>query len=185
MLEFLFGCITTGILAYVIYFFFAQKSNTGELEVLLKEYKEQNIALKYDIDSAKSNIGGLGAHLANKQTEVDSLNKTVFDLNIKLHEELERNRTVVSQSKSSQVRVGQVAEAFSPYLMEGLDPKRMRFMGSPIDYICFGDDKVTFVEIKTGKSKLTFNQKRIKDQVLNKKIEWREFRISGDTKKDE
>ena len=41
-----------------------------------------------------------------------------------------------------------------------------------------GDVDIKFIEVKSGKSKLNQNQKRVKDAVVAKRIEWVETRIS-------
>ena len=50
-------------------------------------------------------------------------------------------------------------------------------MGRPIDYISFGDDKITFIEVKSGKSQLSSKQRHIRDLVNDKKVAWKEVRI--------
>jgi len=100
-------------------------------------------------------------------------------LNKKLEEELERNSTILSQKKSSEVRTGMSLETLYP-LIDGIghDPKNLRFLGCPIDFISFDDDYITFIEIKSGMSKLTKRQKDIKKLVEDKKINWEEVRVS-------
>lgn len=95
------------------------------------------------------------------------------------------NRKLLSQKKRSEVNLGFISEKLAPFL-EGFeyDPKSMVFIGKPIDYIHFGNDKITFVEVKSGNSRLSKGQKRIKAMIKNNKIDWYEFRVSnkgGDT----
>ena len=48
---------------------------------------------------------------------------------------------LLSQKKSSEVRTGQIVEQLAPFLDNfKYDPKKLHFMGMPIDYIYFGDD---------------------------------------------
>lgn len=49
-------------------------------------------------------------------------------------------------------------------------------MGMPIDGICFDEDSIKFIEIKTGNSKLSQKQEKIKKMVENKKVEFKEVR---------
>ena len=51
-------------------------------------------------------------------------------------------------------------------------------MGKPIDYISFGPNNITFIEIKSGKSQLNTKQRQIRDQILNKMVAWKEVRIT-------
>jgi hypothetical protein len=59
------------------------------------------------------------------------------------------------------------------------DPKKAHFIGMPIDYIIFDDQKVVFLEIKSGKASLSQRQRLIKDLIIRKQVEWKEYRISG------
>lgn len=82
-------------------------------------------------------------------------------------------------SKTSiSVRHGKFLEHYIPWIREFFpyNPERFRFIGNPIDGILFGDDKIIFMEFKTGKSLLNEAQKKIKSLVENKKVEWKEVR---------
>jgi len=94
---------------------------------------------------------------------------------LSLKEELE-NMKFAKQSQS--VKYGQLTEQWIPFAKKyPYDSQNFRFIGKPVDGIAFEDNKVVFVEFKTNKSRLSENQRKIKDLVLNKKIEWLEFRI--------
>ncbi len=83
------------------------------------------------------------------------------------------------QKKSSiSVKHGKFLEHYIPWIRKIFPyrPERFRFIGNPIDGIVFDDNKIVFLEFKTGKSSLTEFQKRIKSLVENKKIEWKEIR---------
>ena len=54
--------------------------------------------------------------------------------------------------------------------------RNFRFIGNPIDGISFENDKIVFIEFKTGKSMLSNLQKKIKNLIHNKKVEWKEIR---------
>lgn len=92
---------------------------------------------------------------------------------------------LLSQKKSSEVRLGQISEQLAPFL-DGFpyDPKNIKFLGQPIDFVCFEDDKVVFLEVKSGQSQLSPKQSNIKNLIKSKQVFWEEFRISGkpDTK---
>ena len=109
------------------------------------------------------------------------LNKIIIKLN-KLNDEnktiKENNKKLLSQKKSSEIRLGKIGEQFSPFLYDWpWDSNNFRFLATPIDGIQFNDDEIVFVEIKTGKSNLTKKQKNIKEIVNNKKIKFVTFRV--------
>ncbi len=73
---------------------------------------------------------------------------------------------------------GKTMEKFAPFMKKYRhDPKKFRFIGSPIDGVQFDDDKITFVEFKTSSSKLSSAQKRIKDIIKKKNVYFEEFRM--------
>jgi predicted Holliday junction resolvase-like endonuclease len=61
--------------------------------------------------------------------------------------------------------------------------KELKFLGNPIDFVGFkgldgdGEIEIKFIEIKSGRSKLNKNQRRIRDAVAAKRIEWVEVRV--------
>lgn len=88
-----------------------------------------------------------------------------------------------SQKKQSEIRVGQIAEHFVPLLKEfKYNRKQARFLASPIDFIIFEKDEIIFMEVKTGKSQLNKNQRKIRDQIKNKQVRWEVLRIDPQDK---
>ena len=52
------------------------------------------------------------------------------------------------------------------------------FLGQPIDYVFFDPDVgVTFIEVKSGNSKLTSQQKKIREHIKNGKVFWADYRL--------
>ncbi len=87
---------------------------------------------------------------------------------------------LIGQKKSSEVRTGKIVEQVSPFLSDyPLNPRTARFIGDPIDFVHFDEDKVTFVEVKSGKSQLSTKQRKIRDLINGKKVEFIIYRISG------
>ncbi len=82
-------------------------------------------------------------------------------------------------SKSSQsVKYGKMTEQFVPFTKDfPFDPGNFRFLGNPIDGIVFEENKIIFAEFKAGSSQLSEKQKRVKELVEKKKVEWFEHRI--------
>ena len=106
----------------------------------------------------------------------------ILYFNYKLSKEVKRQEELylklLGQKKSSEIRLGQISENLAPFLKEfKYDSKKAHFIGMPIDYIIFEEDKVVFLEIKSGKSQLTHTQKNIKKLINEKNIVWDEMRI--------
>jgi len=80
--------------------------------------------------------------------------------------------------KSMSVKYGKMTEQFIPFMGSyPYNSQHFRFLGSPIDGVQFEDDKVIFVEFKTGDSRLSAKQEMIKKLVEDKKVEFREIRV--------
>ena len=113
----------------------------------------------------------------HKQREQD-LNKKIVQLEKDLQQETENRKKVLSQKKSGEVRLGHIAETLAPFLDQfEFEPERCSFLGQPIDYISFGDDEITFIEVKSGNSQLSQKQRHIRDLVKQKAVSWKEIRI--------
>jgi predicted Holliday junction resolvase-like endonuclease len=102
----------------------------------------------------------------------------------KLFKESEKIIRLKSVSSSRRSLVGKFIEKFVPFLNKiPFEPSDMHFLGSPIDYIVFEGlhednvQRITFVEVKTGESKLTKREKSLKDAVEKKKVSWKEIDI--------
>lgn len=112
-------------------------------------------------------------------------NKQLQELTKAIAESKVDNAKILSQKKSSEVITGHIAENLAPLLEDfKWDPRKVRFLGMPIDYIYFGEDKIVFIEIKSGGAKLTKKESEIKELIRTKKVYFETFRISGDKKKD-
>ena len=79
---------------------------------------------------------------------------------------------------------GQISEVLAPWSIESVNSvKELSFLGSPIDFVGFkgldgeGNIDIKFIEVKSGKSRLNKNQRRIRDAVAAKRIEWVEVRV--------
>jgi predicted Holliday junction resolvase-like endonuclease len=102
----------------------------------------------------------------------------------RLFKDSEKVIRLKSVSSSRRSLVGKFIERFVPFLRKiPYEPSDMHFIGSPIDYIVFEGlhednvQKVIFVEVKTGESKLTKREKSLKEAIERKKVSWKEINI--------
>jgi len=79
---------------------------------------------------------------------------------------------------------GGISEIIAPWSMTVVNNvKELNFLGNPIDFVGFkgleedGEIEIKFIEVKYGKSNLNQNQRRIRDAVREKRIEWIEVRV--------
>jgi predicted Holliday junction resolvase-like endonuclease len=87
-------------------------------------------------------------------------------------------------ARSLAVTVGKVYEQLVPYLPDfPFNPKDVRFLGSPVDFVVFDGlsdgqvSRVVFVEIKTGAAELSGRERRVRDAVRERRVEWQELRL--------
>ena len=162
---------------FIVWLFFKYDRMRGrarEAEIRNEEYENRIGALDEAILAHKEYATKCGI---DYQTVVDNLREEH-----KLLEELQgKYATLMNQKKSSEVRLGQIGEHIAPFLHDWpWESKDFRFLGNPIDGIQFNENEVIFVEIKTGKSQLSKNQRVIRDLIKEGKIRWAVFRIGVD-----
>lgn len=93
--------------------------------------------------------------------------------------------------RSRAVLGGQVAEQLAPYLPDfPCDPGDARFVGKPIDFVCFSGvsgaasggevGEIIFVEVKSGGSGLSRTEKSVREAIVAGRVRWVEYRIPSD-----
>jgi predicted Holliday junction resolvase-like endonuclease len=94
----------------------------------------------------------------------------------------EQRADAVKRSRS--VIEGQVFEQLIPHFPQwNHTPSEARFIGSPIDYIVFDGmskgqpEKISFVEVKKGKSSTSPLQNKIKKLIKEGKVEWETLEV--------
>ena len=187
----LIGCII--YLSYTIYLLKKKKLNAeslshenSHLKIQLtqkqNEFLSREKSLNQTIQNLQFSFNKEQDLIKERKLELDlkekDLLKNLSSLEEKLQQETETRKKVVSQKKSGEVRLGHIAETLAPFLDQfDFDPEHCTFLGKPIDYISFGDDEITFIEVKSGNSQLNKKQRFIRDQVKAKLVSWKEVRI--------
>ena len=136
-----------------------------------------------------------------KQTELKRIETQIKEViekeyNLKFEEWKKRYEEKIREeaiSKSLHTIIGKVSEQLAPLLLlfnYNLNPKDMRFLGSPIDYVVFkglSEDhvhEIIFIEIKyKGTSKLSQRQRSIRDAIRNCKVRWMTIYIEDELRK--
>lgn len=148
---------------------------------------EKNLELKENqhrlsMESLKESFEHERKSIEEKKVEIQTKEKgfqiAVAKLTEDLEEQKELKSKVTSQKKSSEVRLGHIAETLAPFLDQfEFEPEECCFLGKPIDYVSFGEEEITFIEVKSGQSQLSTKQRKIRDQVKAGKVSWKEVRI--------
>jgi predicted Holliday junction resolvase-like endonuclease len=88
--------------------------------------------------------------------------------------------------RSLAVTAGKVQEQLIPYLPDfPYNPRDVRFLGSPVDLVVFDGlaeghvKRVVFLEVKTGRSRLTSRERAVRDAISCGDVEWAELRVPG------
>ncbi|MBI4010555.1 MAG: hypothetical protein HY361_05240 [Candidatus Aenigmarchaeota archaeon] len=106
----------------------------------------------------------------------------------KIKEWLDKEEKRIRQDaiqRSARVLSGKTLEKFVPFLDRfTYNPHDVRWLGDPIDLVIFdgySDNgnirQIVFCEIKSGNSKLSNIQRKIKELVEQKQIKWVEFKF--------
>lgn len=121
-------------------------------------------------------------HIAELQRGLDEVTTLHNDLILE-HDTLKKELVkTVSQKKSSEVRLGKISEQMAPFTEQWpWESNDFRFIGSPIDGVQFTEDCLIFVEIKTGKSRLSKGQVRVRELVETGKVRFVSCRIDQNT----
>jgi len=104
----------------------------------------------------------------------------IENLKITYSLELEKYKKEFLQ-RSDAVRRGFCVETFVPFTEQFPVPAEdVSFLGKPIDFVGFTDTNsretctVHFIEVKSGKSKLTTKQRNIKTAIQQGRVKWHE-----------
>lgn len=90
---------------------------------------------------------------------------------------------ILTQKKSSEVKLGKIAETLSPILEDfPVDVQKPGtstvYVGQPLDFIHFDPEEgVTFIEVKSGDAKLNPNQKRLKNLIEEGRVYWAQLQV--------
>jgi predicted Holliday junction resolvase-like endonuclease len=193
----LFIYIFSLIFFYTFYrknkYLFQEKSN--EILILQKELTRytqnynnvvtENTQFFQKLSNLNSLLNEIKLIASSKDKEIQTLKTTLEKQEIQFKLSLTDSIKAAREDaikKSRSVLRGQASEHLAPYVIKDTNPKDYRFMGNPIDYICFDGlsdvldkkaDQITsvrFVDIKTGKSNLNKSQRRIRDAIKDGRV---------------
>jgi len=96
-------------------------------------------------------------------------------------------------SRSAATIIGKVGEHLAPIIIfsnYGINPKDIRFIGTPIDFIAFKGlsdekpEKIIFIEVKSGKTlALTDREKKVKELIDAGRVEWKLIHLPTEIEK--
>jgi predicted Holliday junction resolvase-like endonuclease len=153
-----------------------QKEAPVKIEALLVDANEKNLLLERSAQTLELT----STELEKTKTEHAVTKEELVGAQTQLRFQEEQYAKLFGQKKSSEVRTGKITEQISPFLNDyPLSPATARFIGDPIDFVHFDEDKVSFVEVKSGKSQLSKKQRHIRDLVKDGKVEFVIYRVEG------
>ena len=183
MLEALVAVLGTALVASLIYQYRTRKDNKRQLQ----EYRDLFELADSTQKETQARVEGQVHLLALKDSELllsgqalKAFQEDVTGLKSQLVFQEEQYAKLFGQKKSSEVRTGKITEQIAPFLEDyPLNPRTARFIGDPIDFVHFDEDKVTFVEVKSGKSQLSKKQRMIRDLIKEGKVAFVIYRVEG------
>jgi predicted Holliday junction resolvase-like endonuclease len=112
---------------------------------------------------------------------LNNLNENNEALELSIKFEKSQYEKLFGQKKSSEVRTGKIAEQMAPFLKDyPMEPSTGKFIGDPVDFCHFLEDKIVFVEVKSGESQLSSKQRQIRDLIKAGKVEFIVYRVRGE-----
>lgn len=155
----------------------------GRIKEIEQDFSARENTYKHNLSTLQESFKLERESIQEKKIEIQTKEKgyevAIGKLQDELKEQQELKAKVTSQKKSSEVRLGHIAETLAPFLDQfEFEPEECGFLGQPIDYVSFGQDEITFIEVKSGKSQLSSKQRKIRDQIKNGKVKWKEVRIN-------
>lgn len=188
------------LLIVVSYFLWRAKSELVSKELQLAKISGELTHTHTDISNLHASVEGLTNLLTDKERvykdDLQLAKRTIeehYKDQMEVWKKTELEKTVKeSVNKSRSILRGKTTEHFAPISEEFLKefvPSDAKFIGSPIDYIIFsgagsitdGEEKeieIVFMDIKTGKAKLTKVQRAIKKAVEEKRIRWKTLELT-------
>lgn len=192
--------IFIGLNIVLSYFLWREKVKNSDKELQLAKINAQLTHTHTDISNLHASVEGLTHLLTDKERvykdDLQLAKRTIeehYKDQMEVWKKTELEKTVKeSVNKSRSILRGKTTEHFAPISEEFLKefvPSDAKFLGSPIDYVIFsgagsitdGEEKdieIIFMDIKTGKARLTKVQRAIKKAVEEKRIRWKTFEIT-------
>ncbi len=91
---------------------------------------------------------------------------------------------ILAEKKTAEARIGSIVEAISPLLDQfPVDIRKegtsLAYIGRPVDFVHFDPDAgITFIEVKSGNSKLSPEQKKLRALIREGKVSWAQLRVN-------
>ena len=145
--------------------------------LVIKNNKKLQDALELS-EKTKAEIADLSELVEQQKNLILSQRSEINTQNIGIDRLKAKNDTVISQKKSSEVRLGQISEQLLPFTNGYMyDHKSFHFLGWPCDGLQIEEDAIIFIEFKSGKAKLSASQRKVRDLVGKGKVRFETFRV--------
>jgi len=146
----------------------------SRLDSLEKDYKTQLLEMKKDNEL---NINKISHNWELKySTELGEIKEL-----IQRAEKWMRNDAI---KRSKRTLLGKLWEQVAPYIPKfPFKPSDMKFLGAPIDFVIFDGmgekdiKQVVFLEVKSGDSKLSTQERNLKNVINAGKVKWKLFNV--------
>lgn len=145
-----------------------------KLEILDNKYKNQLLELQKSNElNVKNIVHEWELKYTNDLAEIKELIQST-----------EKYMRYDAIKRSKRTLLGKLWEQVSPYLPKfPFKPSDMKFLGSPIDFVIFDGasendiKQVVFLEVKSGESQLSTQERKLKKAIESGKVSWRLFNV--------
>ena len=146
---------------------------------------EENSDLLQELIEKEERLKILDEQFEHVKEQAEKMNEQLIEIKAKHSNDIKAAQKKAREDalkRSRSVIRGQASEHLAPFIISGTNAKDYRFLGNPIDYICFDGlsevldgtsneiKEVKFIDIKTGKSSLNKSQRRLRDAIKENKV---------------
>ena len=160
----------------------------GRLQASLEEKEARLSEWSGSLGEREDDLNGLERELRQKTKYLERDARSRAKAMLKgdpAHRAIVRDANRAAIMKSRSVLLGKLLECIAPCFRRfGHDPRDMRAMFDPVDYVLFDGltvdrsvEAVTFIEVKCGTSRLSPAQKSIREAVERKRVRWEQWEI--------
>lgn len=167
----------------ILYFYLKYQSTKKKLFELEKEF-DRRVAIEANTRAQKMYNDWVSTKLAEAEKQIEQKYELLLE-EYKKKWEKEVRRDAIERSVS--VLLGKISEHIAPLLMAeklGINPKDLRFLGTPIDYIAFKGlsdgkpEEIIFIEVKSSKTgALSPREQAVKKLVDMGRVRWVTFNL--------
>jgi len=175
------------VVVIIAVYLYARSKAFGEARRLFEEWRQRELSsIRYEVESEvrKEYEAKLQQWLQEREKQLEEAIRREYEA--KFQQWIQENEKRIREDaiqKSLATILGRVGEELAPLIIfanYGIEPKDLRHIGSPVDYIAFKGysnnkkvEEIIFFEVKTGKSsRLSDVERSVRDAIASGRIRY-------------